>query len=302
MKTLIIATRQSPLALAQAHFVKTQLERHPHLTVNLLPMTTDGDRFLSKPLYNLGGKGLFVKELEQALLDGRADLAVHSLKDMPAQLPSGLQLATYCEREDPRDVFVSRDYAQFHDLPQGARIGTSSLRRQAQLSALRPDLTFIPIRGNVGTRLEKLDHGECAGLILASAGLKRLGLVDQIQHYFALNDCLPAIGQGTLALECRHNDHSTHDLLAILNHPETAICARAERALNAHLNGGCRSPMAGYARLDGDRLILSALVGSPDGQIIIRAILEGSAGKPEDLGIDVAQMLLVRGAGQFLNE
>lgn len=299
--SLTIATRQSPLALWQAHHIKTRLEHlHPGLRVHLLGMTTEGDRFLEKPLYEIGGKGLFVKELETALLEGRADLAVHSLKDMPARLPEGLCISTYCEREDPRDALIANHFTHLDELPIGATVGSSSLRRQCQLKALRPDLNIIPLRGNVGSRLAKLDRGEFAAIILAAAGLKRLQLDARIRAYFSAVECLPAIGQGVLALECRSEDTATQALLAPLDHIATRACVLAERALNAALGGSCHTPIAGYAILQDEQLILKALVGKPDGSLILRTCQTGLVTQASLLGQQAAQDLLAQGANEIL--
>lgn len=241
MKTLKIATRQSPLALWQAEHIRARLqELHPDLTVELVKFVTQGDKILDTPLAKIGGKGLFVKELEAALLDGRADLAVHSMKDVPMALPEGLTLAVICEREDPLDAFVSNHFEKFADLPQGARVGTSSLRRKSQILKQRPDLQIIDLRGNVGTRLSKLDDGQYDAIILASAGLKRLGLEERIRHCIEPSVSLPAVGQGALGLECRADDQEVLALIQPLLHTETDVCVRAERAFNAYLEGGVR--------------------------------------------------------------
>lgn len=245
MKTLKIATRQSPLALWQAEHIRARLqELHPDLTVELVKFVTQGDKILDTPLAKIGGKGLFVKELEAALLDGRADLAVHSMKDVPMALPEGLTLAVICEREDPLDAFVSNHFEKFADLPQGARVGTSSLRRKSQILKQRPDLQIIDLRGNVGTRLSKLDDGQYDAIILASAGLKRLGLEERIRHCIEPSVSLPAVGQGALGLECRADDQDVLALIQPLLHTETDVCVRAERAFNAYLEGGCQVPIA----------------------------------------------------------
>ena len=247
-KTLKIATRQSPLALWQANYVKDRLQQqYPDLTVELVPMVTKGDVILDSPLAKIGGKGLFVKELENALLNKEADIAVHSMKDVPMQFPEGLGLAVICQREDPRDAFVSHSYRTFTELPQGAVVGTSSLRRQCQLKALRPDLDIRSLRGNVGTRLSKLDNGDYDAIILASAGLIRLGLADRIASFIDIEQSLPAAGQGAVGIECRTDDVQVQALLAPLADAETTYCVRAERAMNNHLQGGCQVPIGGYA-------------------------------------------------------
>lgn len=301
MPVLRIATRQSPLALWQAeHIQQRLLEQHPDLTVELVTFVTQGDKILDTPLAKIGGKGLFVKELEAALLDGRADLAVHSMKDVPMQLPEGLALPVICEREDPLDAFVSNHYADFSVLPQGAKVGTSSLRRRCQLLAQRPDLEIIDLRGNVGTRLSKLDAGQYDAIILASAGLKRLGLATRIRHCLAAETSLPAVGQGALGLECRTDDRNTLDLIGFLAHSETSICVHAERAFNAYLDGGCQVPIAAFARLQDGQLYLEGRVGQPDGTKLLLAQQHGMPEQAEALGIALAKDLLAQGAGELL--
>ncbi|MES2917452.1 MAG: hydroxymethylbilane synthase [Pseudomonadota bacterium] len=300
---LRIATRKSPLALWQAEHVRAELQRlHPGLVVELVTFTTQGDKILDTPLAKIGGKGLFVKELEVALLDGRADLAVHSMKDVPMEFPEGLGLVAIGEREDPRDAFVSNRFATLEALPQGAVVGTSSLRRQCQLRAARPDLVIRDLRGNVNTRLAKLDAGEYDALILASAGLKRLGFHDRLTSEIAPEQSLPAVGQGALGIEARLGDARVAALVAPLNHEPTAQRVRAERAMNRRLQGGCQVPIAGYAELAGDTLSLRALVGSVDGREIIRDALQGPATEAEALGEALAERLLAAGAGRILAE
>ncbi len=302
-KTLKIATRQSPLALWQAEYVKQRLTAaHPGLKVELVPMVTRGDVILDTPLAKVGGKGLFVKELEQAMLSDRADIAVHSMKDVPVEFPQGLGLVAICEREDPHDAFVSHHYASVGDLPQGAVVGTSSLRRQCQLSARRPDLVIRSLRGNVGTRLSKLDAAEYDAIILAAAGLKRLGLSERIRQIMPAEESLPAVGQGAVGIECRLNDTDTIALLAVLNDEDTACRVRAERAMNIRLEGGCQVPIGSYALLEGDRLWLRGLVGSPDGTQMICGERRGSRADAEKLGIALAEELLDRGAREILAE
>lgn len=301
MKTLKIATRQSPLALWQAEHIKSRLENlHQGLVVELVTFITQGDKILDTPLAKIGGKGLFVKELENALLDGRADLAVHSMKDVPMELPEGLSLAVICEREDPLDAFVSNQYASLEELPQGAILGTSSLRRKCQILQARPDLKIVDLRGNVGTRLSKLDAGEYDAIILASAGLKRLGLQERIRHTISAEVSLPAVGQGALGLECRTDDTAVLELISALNHTETDICVRAERAFNTYLQGGCQVPIAGYATLQGDVVTMQGRVGSVDGQVLLKAELTGDITQAEQIGEQVAQQLLNDGAGEIL--
>lgn len=301
MKTLKIATRQSPLAMWQAEHIRDRLEAlHPHISVELVTFVTQGDKILDTPLAKIGGKGLFVKELETALLDGRADLAVHSMKDVPMQLPEGLELAVICEREDPFDAFVSNQYEKFEDLPHGAKLGTSSLRRKCQVLKQRPDLEVIDLRGNVGTRLSKLDAGQYDAIILASSGLKRLGLDERIRHTLAPEISLPAVGQGALGLECRRDDQEILDLILPLMHHETNVCVRAERAFNAYLEGGCQVPIAGYATLDGQTIQLEGRVGSPDGQTLLVQQVQGHADQAEQLGVQLGKALLALGAGDLL--
>ncbi len=301
MKTLKIATRQSPLALWQAEHIRARLqELHADLQVELVTFVTQGDKILDTPLAKIGGKGLFVKELEAALLDGRADLAVHSMKDVPMALPEGLSLAVICEREDPLDAFVSNTYASFDELPQGAKVGTSSLRRKSQILKARPDLEIIDLRGNVGTRLSKLDAGNYDAIILASAGLKRLGLIDRIRHTLKPAVSLPAVGQGALGLECRDRDQAVLDLILPLLHAETDACVRAERAFNAYLEGGCQVPIAGYATLQDGKIAIEGRVGSVDGATLLKAELQGDVNQAEQLGVALAQNLLAQGAGDLL--
>ncbi len=296
-----IATRKSPLALWQAEHVRDALlAAHPGLHIELLKMTTQGDKILDSPLAKIGGKGLFVKELEQGLLEGRADIAVHSMKDVPAEFPPGLHLAVVLAREDERDAFVSNTYATLDELPQGARVGTSSLRRQCQLSARRPDLLILTLRGNVNTRLAKLDAGEYDAIILASAGLLRLNMPARITQYMEPDISLPAVGQGAIGIECRVEDARIHALLAVLNDQPTYIRITAERAMNHRLEGGCQVPIAGHAILEGSNLILRGLVGSPDGREMVRGEVSGPQHNAEQLGIMLADDLLARGAAAIL--
>ncbi len=299
-----VATRKSPLALWQAEFIKAGLQAsHPALPVELLGMTTRGDKILDVPLAKIGGKGLFIKELEQAMLEGRADLAVHSMKDVPMELPEGFELAIICEREDPRDAFVSNHYQTLEELPAGSRVGTSSLRRACQLKTLRPDLEIISLRGNVQTRLRKLDDGEFDAIILATAGLLRLQLSSRIASRLPVETSLPAVGQGAVGVEIRAGDERLRELLAPLNDNETALLLRAERAMNRRLEGGCQVPIAGYAIRDPEdssQIWLRALVGDPDGSRMIRAERRGPDSEPEALGVAVAEELLAAGAGDIL--
>ncbi|MCR3904010.1 hydroxymethylbilane synthase [Aeromonas hydrophila] len=302
-RTLKIATRKSPLALWQANFVKDRLEAlYPELQVELVPMSTQGDKILDTPLAKVGGKGLFVKELETAMLEGRADIAVHSMKDVPVEFPEGLGLHTICEREDPRDAFVSNRFGQIDELPQGAVVGTSSLRRQCQLRAARPDLVIRDLRGNVNTRLAKLDAGEYDAIILAAAGLKRLEMAHRITAFIEPEQSLPANGQGAVGIECRLDDHELHALLAPLEHPETRIRVLTERAMNRALQGGCQVPIGAYALVQGEEVWLRGLVGSPDGSRVIRDEIRGPLADGEVLGHTLAQRLLADGADVILAE
>ncbi|MGS2723621.1 hydroxymethylbilane synthase [Porticoccus sp. GXU_MW_L64] len=301
---LKIATRKSPLALWQAEYVKAELQKHhPGLVVELLGFTTKGDKILDTPLAKVGGKGLFVKELEVAMLEGRADIAVHSMKDVPMEFPEGLGLTTICPREDPTDAFVSSQYNDLSQLPAGGRVGTSSLRRQCQLRESRPDLQILDLRGNVNTRLAKLDNGDYDAIILASAGLLRLQMGERIRSRIAPEDSLPAGGQGAVGIECRNSDQRTIDLLAPLHHRDTAVCVTAERAMNRRLQGGCQVPIACYALLQGnDQLWLRGLVGAVDGSRVLRDDICGPAEQAEQLGITLADRLLARGADAILAE
>jgi hydroxymethylbilane synthase len=300
-QTIRIATRKSPLAMWQAEYVAAELKKaHPGIQVELLGMSTQGDVILDTPLAKIGGKGLFVKELEQGMLAGSADIAVHSMKDVPVELPEGLHLPVIMQREDPRDAFVSNNYKSLAELPDGSCVGTSSLRRQCQLSASRPDLKIAPLRGNVNTRLRKLDAGEFDAVILASAGLIRLGFKQRITSFIEPEQSLPAIGQGAVGIECRVDDARVNALLAPLLDQDTATCVRAERAMNHRLNGGCQVPIAGYAVLQEGELYLRGLVGDPDGSRIIRAEARGAAQQAESLGLGLANELLAKGAGPIL--
>ncbi len=302
-KIIRIATRQSPLALWQAEHVAERLEQaFPGLKTELVKMVTRGDKILDAPLAKVGGKGLFVKELEQGMLDGIADIAVHSMKDVPVEFPEGLHLAVILNREDPTDAFVSNRYKSLAELPANARIGTSSLRRQCQIKAQFPDAEILSLRGNVNTRLAKLDADEYDAIILASAGLKRLGLGERITKGLDSTESLPAIGQGAIGIECRIDDAEIHAYLKVLHDEATSLRVRAERAMNARLNGGCQVPIAGFAEIKGDKLWLRGLVGSPDGSTIYRAEAEASFEQAEQLGIQVANDLLAQGAEQILRE
>ena len=299
---IIIATRESPLALWQAENIKAQLESlYPSLQVELLGMTTKGDQMLDSPLSKIGGKGLFVKELEKALLEGRADIAVHSMKDVPMSFPDGLGLAIICEREDPSDAFVSNHFASIDELPAGSIVGTCSLRRSCQLRMNRPDLVIKDLRGNVNTRLRKLDDGEYDAIILATAGLLRLEMSDRIRQRMSVEMSLPAGGQGAMGIECRSDDTETLTLLTPLQHEETAVRVIAERAVNERLNGGCQAPIACFAILENDNIWLRGLVGSPDGKTMIQSEIRGHKEDAKGLGIQLADDLLARGANKILD-
>ncbi|HZN95343.1 MAG TPA: hydroxymethylbilane synthase [Myxococcales bacterium] len=300
--TLRIATRKSPLALWQAHHVAERLKQaHPGLEVTLVEMSTEGDRFLSAPLSRAGGKGLFVKEIEQALLDGQADVAVHSLKDMTSQIPSGLALAAVAEREDPRDALVGRTVKRWVELPRAAKVGTSSLRRACQLKEKRPDLEIVPLRGNVQTRLRKLEELELDVAVLALAGLKRLGLEWRATELLEPAVSLPAVGQGVLGIEARADDAETLERLAVLEHPPTRQVVAAERAFLARLEGGCLVPMAAHAVLEGAELWVRGLIGRPDGTRVVRGERRGPAGTGATLGETLAEELLQRGGREILD-
>ncbi len=299
-KTIRIGTRDSELALWQAHTVQKKLNDLGYQT-EIIAVKSQGDIILDKPLYELGITGIFTKTLDIAMLNGQVDIAVHSMKDVPMHLPEGLTLAVICEREDPLDAFVSNHYMHFDELPLGAKVGTSSLRRKCQILQLRPDIEIVDLRGNVGTRLSKLDDGLYHAIILASAGLKRLGLADRIRHCLAPIMSLPAVGQGALGLECRSDDAELLKLIAPLQHEETSICVRAERAFNAYLEGGCQVPIAGYATLlNDDQLQIEGRVGSVDGQTLLKEQLVGEIANAEQLGEQLAQRLLAQGAGELL--
>ncbi len=301
IKTLTIASRESALALWQSEHIKARLEAlYPELTVHILGMTTQGDKILDVPLAKIGGKGLFVKELETALINGQADIAVHSMKDVPMEFPEGLELAVICERENPFDAFVSNHYASIDELPKGAIVGTSSLRRHSQLVAHRPDLSIKSLRGNVNTRLAKLDAGEFDAIILAASGLIRLGFQARIKSVLDASQSLPAVGQGALGIECRSQDDAIKRLLAPLQHSESELCVKAERAMNHYLHGGCQVPIAGYATLKGETLTLRGLVASLDGKQLITTEQSEHVNKAEMLGQNVAKDLLSKGAGPLL--
>jgi len=300
-RRIVIATRESALAMWQARHIQARLgELYPALQVDLLGMTTEGDRTLGTSLARIGGKGLFVKELEDALARGEADIAVHSMKDVPMDLQAGHVLAAIPERADPRDAFVSNRYSSLALLPAGARIGTSSLRRESQLRALRPDLAVEPLRGNVPTRLRKLDEGNYDAILLAAAGLKRLGLAERITALLPTDESLPAAGQGALGIECRAARDDVRSLLAPLEHASTALCVRAERAVSRTLAGSCNVPLAAYAEMSGSDMRLRGYVGAPDGSRVARAMIEGDAQDAEALGVALAQRLREAGAAEIL--
>ena len=298
-----IATRKSPLALWQANFVKQNLLlAHKDLTVELIPMVTQGDIILDSPLSKIGGKGLFVKQLEQAILNNEADIAVHSIKDIPAQFPEGLMLAAICQRDEVRDAFVANKYASLNDLPEGAIVGTSSLRRQCQLRSHFPHLIIKDLRGNVGTRLNKLDDEQYDAIILASVGLKRLSLEHRITQYIDTDLMLPAVGQGAIGIESRTDDKQILDIISVLDDKKSRACIQAERAMNNALQGGCQVPIAGYCRLNNDELTLQGLVGRVDGSKIIKQQITGFINEAESLGEKLAKQLLNQGADLILTE
>lgn len=300
---ITIATRESPLALEQAEIIKALLlQHHPHLSVELLGITTEADRQLEVTLTDIGGKGLFVKELEEALLSGRADIAVHSMKDVPMDLPPGLVLPVIGKREEPRDVFVSDICKTFAELPRGASVGTSSLRRQTQLRALRPDLTFKNLRGNINTRLGKLDKGEYHAIVLAAAGLKRMGLGGRISSYLSIDEVLPAAGQGALGIECLAGDEQILSFIQPLNDPIVNACVRAERALCRRLDGGCKMPVAAFAQYHHGTLVLRGLVANQNGTRILRTEQKGALEHADQLGERGGVELLQQGAAAILKE
>jgi hydroxymethylbilane synthase len=301
LKTLRIATRSSPLALWQAEEVSRRLKSlYPELDVQLVTMKTKGDKILDAPLAKVGGKGLFVKELEAGMLAGEADIAVHSMKDVPVEFPEGLELSLIMQREDPRDAFVSNRYENLSEMPDGALVGTSSLRRQTQIREGYPELKIDWLRGNVNTRLKKLDDGEFDAIILAAAGLKRLGFEDRIRSCLEPEESLPAIGQGAIGIEARSDDELVRQLIAPLADIDTTLRVQAERAMNETLNGGCQVPLAGYAVLEGDQLYLRGLVGEPDGSVVLRSEIRGASSDAVSLGIKLAEDLIRQGAGEIL--
>ena len=300
---LKIATRKSPLALWQAEFVKSKLEAiYPDLKVELVKMTTQGDQILNSPLSKIGGKSLFIKELEVGIMEGRADIAVHSMKDVPYELPQGFEIGAILERENPFDAFVSNDFNSIQDLPVGAKLGSCSLRRIVQVKAMRPDLEILDLRGNVNTRLKKLDDGEYDAIILACSGLTRLGFDNRIKQDLSPDDSLPAVGQGALGIEIKANDHEISSLIKPLIHQKTQIEVNAERALNTTLQGGCSVAIGAVATSENSKLTLSGMVGNVDSGEIIRIQETGETSKPIDLGIRAAKKLLSLGARELLNE
>jgi hydroxymethylbilane synthase len=302
-KTLRIATRKSPLAMWQAEFVKAELEKiFPALEIELLPMSTKGDKILDVPLAKIGGKGLFIKELEDCMLAGEADIAIHSMKDVPMELPEGFALGAILERHAPTDAFVSNNYATFDSLPKGAILGTSSLRRKAQLLAARPDLDVRDLRGNVGTRLGKMDAGEYDAIVLATSGLQRLELDERIRHEISPELCLPAVTQGTLGIEYFENDQETLDIIKVLNHRDSEIRSIAERAMNHRLEGGCQVPIGVFAELDGDKIFIRGLVAELDGSVVLTASIEGDKKDAKALGTTLGEKLLAQGAKAILDE
>ncbi len=303
MKILKIATRKSPLALWQAEHVKRQLlQAHSDIDVELVSMQTEGDRFLEAPLIAVGGKGLFIKELEQSILNGEADIAVHSMKDVTIDLPDDLALPVIMKREDTRDVFISNNYKQIEDIPDGTVMGTSSLRRQSQVKALHSGIILKDLRGNVGTRLRKLDEGEYDAIMLAAAGIIRLGLSDRITQLVPHSVLLPAIGQGAIGIECRADDPVVHELILPLNDHDTSLCVQTERAFSRRLYGGCQLPIAGQASITGNKIILHGLVARVDGSEVIKSEQKGSMTDIDDIGITLAETLLERGGDEILKE
>lgn len=302
-ETLRIATRRSQLAMWQAEYIAAELGRlHPTVAVELIPMSTRGDQILDQPLAKIGGKGLFMKELEDGMLRGEADLAVHSMKDIPWRLPEGFSLAAVSSRADPRDAFVSNKYTTLSELPEGACVGTASLRRQCQIKDRRPDLHIEVLRGNVQTRLRKLDDGVYDAIILAASGLDRLELSARIASRLTPDESLPAVGQGALGIECRADDERVHDLVRGLEDPLTRTCVDAERAMNARLEGSCQVPIGGFAELEDNELHLRGLVGSPDGSEVIRGENRGPGAEAARLGTELGDDLLSRGAGRILQQ
>ena len=297
-----LGSRGSKLALWQAEFVRSEIERRTGRKVGITRIRTTGDMILDVPLGRVGGKGLFVKEIEEALLSGKIDLAVHSMKDVPTDLPEGLTIVAITRREDPRDAFLSVKYGSFGELPQGARLGTSSLRRQTQLLGLRPDLSVESLRGNIDTRIRRMEEGRFDAIILAAAGLRRLGWESRITQYIPEEMSIPAIGQGALGIEIRRNDPDTREAVSFLDDRDTSLAVRAERGFLKRLEGGCQVPIASHGRVEGDGIVLQGMVGRPDGSEIVRGSAQGSVSDPEALGVTLAEQLLARGAGKILDE
>jgi len=297
-----LGSRGSKLALWQAEFIQSEVARRTGRPVEIVRIKTTGDMILDVPLARVGGKGLFVKEIEEALLSGRIDLAVHSMKDVPTDLPAGLEIVAITRREDPRDAFLSARYKRFEDLPQGAKLGTSSLRRQTQLLAVRPDLKVESLRGNLDTRIRKMEQGQYEAIVLAAAGLRRLGWENKITHYIPESLSLPAIGQGALGIEIRSDDGATREAVSFLSDRDTAFAVRAERGFLKRLEGGCQVPIAAHGRTEGDAIVLDGLVGRPDGSRLVRGSRTGTVSDPEALGVGLAEDLLARGAREILDD
>ncbi len=297
-----LGSRGSKLALWQAEFIQSEVSRRTGRPVEIVRIKTTGDMILDVPLARVGGKGLFVKEIEEALLSARIDLAVHSMKDVPTDLPSGLEIVAITRREDPRDAFLSARHKRFEDLPRGAKLGTSSLRRQTQLLAVRPDLEVESLRGNLDTRIRKMEQGQYDAIVLAAAGLRRLGWEKKITHYIPESVSLPAIGQGALGIEIRSDDGATREAVAFLSDRDTALAVRAERGFLKRLEGGCQVPIAAHGRTNGNAIVLDGLVGRPDGSHVIRGSRTGTVSDPESLGVGLADDLLARGAREILDD
>ncbi len=299
MKRIVVGTRKSPLALTQTEWVLNELKKHhPDLEFGMEKIVTKGDRILDVTLSKVGGKGLFIKEIEQAMFDGTIDFAVHSLKDMPTEMPSGLMIVAITHREDPRDVIITRDGCSFAELPTGAKVGTSSLRRAAQLRHARPDIEIVSVRGNINTRLAKLDEMELDAIVLAAAGLERMGWSDKISERLSVDLCIPAVGQGALAIQCRSKDEEIRKILSVLDDATTRKIVQAERTVLARLNGGCQIPIGAFAEVNGNELTLTGIVGSSDGLKLLRETATGT--DPVALGHAVADSLIEKGAGEIL--
>ncbi len=300
--TIRLGSRGSTLALWQAGFIRSEVERKTGRKVEIVRIKTTGDTILDVPLARVGGKGLFVKEIEEALLEGRVDLAVHSMKDVPTDLPDPLTIVAITKREDPRDAFLSSKVKRLEDLPKGARVGTSSLRRQTQLLGLRPDLVILDNRGNLDTRIRKMEEGKFDAIILAAAGLRRLGWEKKITQILPEETSLPAIGQGALGIEIRRDDRETREAVSFLDDRDTSVAVRAERGFLKRLEGGCQVPIAAYGRTKGNSVSLEGMVGRPDGSRIIRGSAQGNVADPEAIGVALAEQLLARGAKEILDE